>query len=350
MKKRVALVFGKVKTFVVNHKKAVIAVLAAIAVIVAVILAVSAIKQAKLKSALEAQVGGKWYMSVDMSETSSWLAVELIKIENGKIRTIYHESVDLWNESPDSCYEAGSLDSVRGYRIKGDGETGQILYGKGSYLARYVKGENGEYSLYRFGDEEYKEVEFSDYEKALTMFSCSHANVEVDEEGLKCLTTNQVKNMCLDCGRTWGTNTVLSHDFEETVVKEATCTKEGEVHKKCKRCGETQIIEEKALHNYKNDVCETCGKNKPEKCALSGNTWYTHKEINSLWVQNIAVTSAFARANGNGVYVTGYHFCARCGIMSDLISSHVPEFGYNVVKLYSCPECGASTTVRLELR
>lgn len=183
---------GKVKTFVINHKKAVIAVVAVIGILAIGISAFLAIRQATIKSALEAQVGGKWYMSVDMNEFCSSLSVDLVKIENGKYTHIQHFGV-----LPQNSYdELGSLDA-HDYRVDGDSEAGWIRCGEDGYASVfYAKGENGEYLLYEYESKTriFKEVKFSDYEKALTMFSCPHKNV---------VRSDLIKHTCLDCGRVW---------------------------------------------------------------------------------------------------------------------------------------------------
>ena len=135
-------------------------------------------------------------MSVDMNGYLSALSVDLVKIENGKYTHIQHYGV-----LPQNLYsELGSVESAHGYRVDGDSEAGWIRCGEDSYFSVfYAKGENGEYLLYEDGSKTriFKEVKFSDYEKALTMFSCPHKNV---------VRSDLVQQTCLDCGRVWRFN------------------------------------------------------------------------------------------------------------------------------------------------
>lgn len=141
-----------------------------------------------------------------------------------------------------------------------------------------------------------------------------------------------------------------THDYEEIVVTQPTCSKDGETKKICKNCGKEEKFTTTAAHRYTNNVCEKCGQQKPrEKTSLKGNTWYTHTEISNLKVQNMIVSQAVVRANGRGVFVSGYYFCAHCNSIDDLSHTRVPEFNYDITEMYSCDICNKVTTVRLHI-
>ncbi len=140
------------------------------------------------------------------------------------------------------------------------------------------------------------------------------------------------------------------HEWEETVTSTATCTQEGEKKKVCKKCDATETYTYTASHEYKNDRCVSCGKEKPrEKTTLTGNTWYTYTKIPALKVQNMSVTNATVFGQGRGVYVTGYYFCAQCRTFDKSLSMRAPEYGYDVTTIYACDVCGHRTTVIMHL-
>ena len=144
--------------------------------------------------------------------------------------------------------------------------------------------------------------------------------------------------------------TKCEHKFGPAkVTKNSTCSSNGEEKQVCQTCGYEQINKIKKLeHNYVNKVCSVCGTKKTaEKSDIKANTWYTNG--NGLRCQNVQLVDTTVLNNKKGMLVSYYFVCQHCHTIDDSLLSSVPEFNYDIEKIYTCEECGKNTTVRLEL-
>ena len=140
------------------------------------------------------------------------------------------------------------------------------------------------------------------------------------------------------------------HEFGTAkVLKKPTCSSNGEEKQICKICGYEEITKtEKLDHDYENKVCSVCGaKKEAVKSDLKANSWYTYQDV--LHFQNIKLQNAFSVSNGKGMMVSYWFVCQYCHTVDDALQMSVPEFNYDISKIFTCDECGKMTTVKLVL-
>lgn len=115
------------------------------------------------------------------------------------------------------------------------------------------------------------------------------------------------------------------HEFKETVVKEATCTEEGEVKLEC-TCGETKTEKVKPVgHNWADATCT-----KPKTCTKCGQT--EGKELGHVWDKGQVTKEQTCLEKGT------YSFkCTRCGYVH---TSETPELRHNFLG-GKCSRCDA---------
>jgi len=144
---------------------------------------------------------------------------------------------------------------------------------------------------------------------------------------------------------------LCKHEFgQDITITTATCIHGGEISHTCIKCGYTETQSTVALdHNYKNKVCTECGAEKqPEKAYdVEPNTWYTYQDV--LHFQNIKLQNAFSVSQGKGMMVSYYFVCQHCHVVDETLQQNVPEFSYDINKMFPCEECGGLTTVKIEL-
>ena len=144
---------------------------------------------------------------------------------------------------------------------------------------------------------------------------------------------------------------LCAHEFgEDVIIKAATCTSGGETSHTCNKCG---YIEKKITialdHNYENKICTECGaKKQPQKAYdIEPNMWYTYQDV--LHFQNIKLQNAFSVSQGKGMMVSYYFVCQHCHVVDETLRQNIPEFNYDINKMYTCEECGGLTNVKIEL-
>ena len=140
------------------------------------------------------------------------------------------------------------------------------------------------------------------------------------------------------------------HEFGTAkVTKKATCTSKGEEKQVCKLCGYEEIAETpKTDHHYENKVCSVCGaKKEAERSDIKANSWYTYQDV--LHFQNIELQNVFTVSNGKGMMVSYWFVCQHCHTVDDTLQMNVPQFNYDISKIFTCDECGKMTTVKLVL-
>lgn len=140
------------------------------------------------------------------------------------------------------------------------------------------------------------------------------------------------------------------HTFSKwETIDPAGCTNKGKQERICQKCGyaETQSIESLG-HKYQNKICSQCGAEKqPEKSQMEANTWYTYQDV--LHFQNIELRNAFSVSQGRGMMVSYYFVCQHCHVIDENVQQSVPEFNYDINKMFTCQQCGKITTVKIEL-
>lgn len=144
---------------------------------------------------------------------------------------------------------------------------------------------------------------------------------------------------------------LCEHEYgQDVIIEVATCTSNGKTSRTCGKCGYTETQSTASLaHNYSNKICTTCGaKKQPKKdYNIEPNTWYTYSDVISF--QNIKLIDAFPVSNGKGMMVSYYFVCQDCHTVDDIMRTSIPENNYDIKKVYSCDECGMSTTVKITI-
>lgn len=101
---------------------------------------------------------------------------------------------------------------------------------------------------------------------------------------------------------------VESHVFEETIIKAATCVKQGKKQKTCKVCGysETVTIVATGEHNFVNGVCSECGLKQTSDYFV--NLVNSYKNVNGIVVkiENLSIESKGKNLNNGEFEVLGY--------------------------------------------
>ncbi len=139
------------------------------------------------------------------------------------------------------------------------------------------------------------------------------------------------------------------HEFRETVIREATCSKVGETKRTCVNCGSEEIITTSKEHEYSYGVCIECGSEKPRESAdIEADAWYVYNPLDVLKIQNCVVVNA--TKIGDAISVAYYPVCSKCHVMDEWMQVHSPELDYPISKMYECDACGNITVVRLEIR
>lgn len=162
------------------------------------------------------------------------------------------------------------------------------------------------------------------------------------------------------------------HTFGESdIIKEATCTSQGEEKRICEKCGYEETIKTDRLpHTYEDGVCTVCGYKKPAESSkpsdstssgsssgldrtyvdwLDPDVWYTFNELDSLHMQNCVVMEA--NFTGGGKHVTALYspVCKHCHYNGSLCMVGA-EWDYEVREPYHCPDCGTTTICRFILK
>lgn len=300
-------------SFLKSHKRLTIAMVAVLAAIAICITVVTVLHSAQAKKIEQAQVGMCYIMNYDSEyshDTEIWYFWE-----NGYSRL----SVDYADETRQKVdFLNGSLKEISGpsYTVK---------------ISLF-----GQHTLNGF------DIEVDDHMR-IVRDNRSYGGVWTPislEEALAIEAESNAQYAITKC----------EHEFGSAqVIKKSTCSTNGEEKQVCTICGYEQIEKIKKLgHNYVNKVCSVCGTKKTaEKSDIKANTWYTNGE--GVRCQNIQLVDVTPLNNKKGMQVAYYFVCQHCHAIDDSLLCSVPEFNYDIEKIYTCEECGKTTIVKIEL-
>lgn len=142
-----------------------------------------------------------------------------------------------------------------------------------------------------------------------------------------------------------------SHEYgQETVIREATCTKSGEMLQICSKCGfSTTTYVGMKEHSYVNKVCTICGgKEKVPTSKIEPNTWYVYDDV--LKYQNCELQSAIVVNGGRSMSVMYYAVCQYCHAIDSSLEMAGPGVNYPVDEIHTCDECERQTVVKFEIQ
>lgn len=162
---------------------------------------------------------------------------------------------------------------------------------------------------------------------------------------------------CAKCGEVLVEREVIdaAHDYDEKILKEATCTQDGEKLLTCKVCGETEKETINAGHKFvrRDDTfmaCSVCNQAKVDpspNADFQFNTWLHYGSYAYLLVWNCLIREAYPSAD---IVIVMYHpVCTHCG--GCLAMPKIKTLGEerSWLENYKCPECGEITVVQLKL-
>lgn len=304
-----------VTAFLKSHKPLIFALIAVLAVVVIGIVIITAIHADRAEKIEQAQIGKCYINKYDGGYN---YYTEILYFQENGYSKLYMSYADPARQTIE--YLSGSLNEIYGdYSIK------ISLFGQ-HYL-------------------DFNEIEVND-EMTITGYGAagwSHEWAQISlEEALAIEEESNAKYALAKCEHKFG---------DAQVIKKATCSDNGEEKQVCTICGYEQIEKTKKLeHNYVNKVCSVCGEKQPvEKSDIKANTWYTDRD-NVLRFQNIKLVDVTPLNNGRGALVSYYFVCQHCHVVDDSLKSSVPEYNYAISKLFTCDECGKSTTVKIEMK
>lgn len=182
--------------------------------------------------------------------------------------------------------------------------------------------------------------------KQKTVYATGH---QYDESILKkatCLEEGLMKYTCKVCGDE-KTEKIEKHTFDDGYVKkEASCTQDGIKIYTCYNCGFEKTEETKATgHSFISDnKCTKCGAYRID---IDADCWYTYNAYSSLQIQNCVVENAFP--SGSNIIVSYYPVCRSCHIADGLVAVAAPGLNTPIMKTYYCKSCGASTSVNFRI-
>lgn len=89
-----------------------------------------------------------------------------------------------------------------------------------------------------------------------------HDYIEEIVKEATCTENGEIKYTCNVCEYSYTkTTNMLAHKYQSSIIKEATCTEKGEKMYICSDCGDSYTKEIAMLeHNYLNDICTECGR------------------------------------------------------------------------------------------
>ena len=159
--------------------------------------------------------------------------------------------------------------------------------------------------------------------------TCSHNyEVEIVKEAT-CSEDGEMKFTCSMCGDTYKEVIAKTgkHEYEETVTKEPTCTENGEKTLTCKNCPDTLAEEIRATgHEYESKVT------KEVTCTEEGELTYTCKKCGDTYTETVTATGhteeEWQMTKKSGMFKKGLkeQVCASCGevINTEVILSRCP--------------------------
>ena len=302
-------VFKNVIAFLKAHKRFTVTMVASIIVIAICITVITVLHSAQAKRIEQAQVGMCYitnYQLVDSHYTEIWY------FQEAGYSKLFISYADATRQTVD--FLTGSLKEIYGeYSVK------ISLFGQPSLNTVDIE-VNDEMVITNYFGEVWTPISL---EEALA--------IEAESNEQYALTT---------CEHIFGT---------AQVIEESTCSSNGKQKQICRICGYEKITKiEKKAHHYVNKICTVCGEKKPvEKSDIKPNTWYTYKDV--LYCQNIELHYAYSVSQGKGMAVSYYFVCQHCHVVDETLRQNVPEYNYDINKMFTCAECGGLTTVKIKL-
>ncbi len=120
----------------------------------------------------------------------------------------------------------------------------------------------------------------------------SHNYEEAVAKEPTCTEAGKKKYTCNNCGYSYTEEMeMLEHDYVETVTRKATCVEVGERKYTCNDCGHSYTEEIKMLeHDYMDGICTNCGKEfilyETAPTEAIGNWNYTLDDVNNIVTLN----------------------------------------------------------------
>ena len=130
---------------------------------------------------------------------------------------------------------------------------------------------------------------------------------------------------------------------EEIILKEATCSEDGEKIVVCDFCDYQSQEVIQSGHKYDHHICEICGNR--EKSSIRPNTWKTDYTIDLLKYYNCEVE--MPQISGASVLLVCYPVCQKCRYTSKFPLVKNVEYGMENTSIYTCPDCNEITVVKL---
>ena len=290
-----------------NHKKLLIGIIVAVVAILSVLifLLLDIVNDVKLTNHVQRVLNGKTYIEENMTFS--------------RVYTFNGDTLGKEDWHPDAVYTDaiyGDINNDYPYKVNGS-----LLKNK-------------------------MEIEF-----LVDGYWCTGVSIELCEDGSVKLLYGDWKETTIDEINTLRKTTLCDHKYGSVqLVQKATCSGIGEEKQICSICGYEQITEiEKLEHKYVNKICSECGaKKQPQKAYdIEANTWYTYQDV--LHFQNIKIRNAFSVSQGKGMSVSYNFICQHCHVVDETWRTNVPEYNYDINKIFTCTECGGFTTVKIKL-
>lgn len=113
---------------------------------------------------------------------------------------------------------------------------------------------------------------------AMLLSGCGHQH-EMAEKVIKektCTENGEIEHYCTTCNYKWKEEIKAEHTYEKEIISQSTCTTKGKVKFICKNCGDNYKEEIPLLsHKYENKYCTICGAKKICK-IFTGSTYGTY--------------------------------------------------------------------------
>ena len=143
---------------------------------------------------------------------------------------------------------------------------------------------------------------------------------------------------------------LCEHNFDETVIRQATCEESGEIQKTCKNCGTVKTEYPSVAHNYQSGKCTVCGRSEPKhRVSLNADEWYRYTPLDGLIVKNALIESASETAGGAIAWINPV--CAHCHCVIGNLAATNRLVSVSQLKKWSksflCYDCNRYTEVTL---
>ena len=162
-----------------------------------------------------------------------------------------------------------------------------------------------------------------------------------------CTVEGKEVSKCSTCGAVGQTKNVpaLGHNWDDKIIKEATCKEEGSMERKCKRCNKETVEKiEKAEHNYEMvetaPTCEKAGK-KEEVCSVCSNV-KTRTTIPATGHKYVETVEKASTCTETGIVL---NVCSVCEGTTDRTTTPVLGHDYKETERVNptCTESGSTT-------